>query len=173
MLDFLTAGLFKRLDDGSIHFFPFGAKRGYELPREAAFRTGAIIKIWLLLVFGAVVGAQLFLDDEAETIGVVGGAAIGLIVYYLIIYLAIAGRSRSSVIFSREERRITILRAQPIWLLASLGLFGVGFIVVAALMYRDVPVLWPLSAFCVALGVLFIAWSFYSIRRKRNLVAGA
>jgi len=132
-----------------------------------------IIQLWYLLVFAVMIGAQLFLEDEAETIGVVGGAAIGLIVYYLIVYLAISGRPRSSVIFTREERRITVLRAQPIWLLASLGLFGVSFIVVAALMYRDLHMLWPISVFFVVVGVLFIAWSFHSIRRKRRLVAGA
>jgi hypothetical protein len=173
MLEFLTAARFKRLDDGSIHFFPFGSKRGYELSRDAAARTAAILQIWYLLVFGVLIGAQLFLEDEAETVGVVGGTAIGLIGHYLIVYLAISGRPRSSVTFTREERRIAVLRAQPIWLLASLGLFGVSFIVVAALMYRDFQFLWPISICFVVVGVIFIAWSLRSIRRKRNFVGGA
>ena len=172
MLDFLTAALFKRLDDGSIHFFPFGSKRGYELSRNAASRTAAIIQIWYLLVF-AVLFAQLFLKDEAQTIGVVGGAAIWLIGHYLIVYLAISGRPRSNVTFTQEERRIAVLRAQPIWVLVSLGLFGVSFIALGALMYRDFQFLWPISVLFGVVGVLIIAWSFHAVRRKRNLVARA
>ena len=173
MLDFLTAGLFKRLDDGSIHFFPFGRKRGYQLEPSSGLRTATRIKTWFIAALGGMIAAQLLFSDSWETIAVVGWGAVALVGYYLIIYLAVRGRPRSSVTLTREEGRIAILRAQLMALLVSFGLLGVAFIVAAVLLFRDLPMLWPVSVFFCCFGLFFIAWSIQSIRRKRRLVVGA